>query len=146
MDVLWRADLFDAASLHNGDLVTEDKRFFLIMSDEDGGDTEVDEQAVHLGADADSKRRVEVGERLIEQQDRWPRRDGTGQRDALLLPSRPKGLGRVRMRQIDSKNRREEIFEFIDDVIAPGTILYTNGATAYHRIKDEFDLVDEPIN
>lgn len=58
----------------------------------------------------------------------------------------PKGLGRVRMRQIDSKNRREEIFDFIDDVITPGTILYTDGATAYNRIKDEFDLVHEPIN
>lgn len=146
VDVLRRADLFDAASLHNGDLVTEDKRSFLIMSDEDGGDTEVDEQAVHLCADADSKRRVEVGERLVEEEYRWTRRDRSGEGHALLLPSRPKGLGRVRMCQIDSKNRREEIFEFIDDVIAPGTILYTDGATAYHRIKDEFDLVHEPIN
>ncbi len=58
----------------------------------------------------------------------------------------PKGLGRVRMRRIDSKHRREEIFEFIDDVIAPGTILYTDGAGTYNRIKDEFDIVHEPIN
>jgi transposase-like protein len=58
----------------------------------------------------------------------------------------PKGLGRVRMRQIDSKNRKLEIFEFIDDVIAPGTILYTDGATTYNDIKEQFDVTHQPIN
>jgi transposase-like protein len=58
----------------------------------------------------------------------------------------PKGLGRVRMRQIDSKNRKLEIFDFIDDVIAPGTILYTDGASTYNDIKDQFDVTHEPIN
>ena len=58
----------------------------------------------------------------------------------------PKGLGRVRMRQIDSRNRKLEIFEFIDDVIAPGTILYTDGASTYNDIKEQFDLTHEPIN
>lgn len=58
----------------------------------------------------------------------------------------PKGLGRVRMRQIDSKNRKLEIFDFIDDVIASGTILYTDGASTYNDIKDQFDVTHQPIN
>ena len=58
----------------------------------------------------------------------------------------PKGLGRVRMRQIDSPNRKLEIFDFIDDVIAPGTILYTDGASTYNDIKEQFDVTHEPIN
>ena len=58
----------------------------------------------------------------------------------------PKGLGRVRMRVIDSNAVQPEIEEFAIDVLAPGTILWTDGATHYHRIAKLAGVIHEPIS
>jgi transposase-like protein len=57
----------------------------------------------------------------------------------------PKGLGRVRLRAIDMSRRRDELFEFIRDNIAHGSILYTDGETSYLDITRRLQLQHEPI-
>ncbi len=46
----------------------------------------------------------------------------------------PKGLGRVRMRVIDPAHAKTEIEEFVAEVIEPGSIVWTDGATHYNGI------------
>jgi hypothetical protein len=56
----------------------------------------------------------------------------------------PKGLGRVRMRRIGA-DRKADIFDFAGTVIAPATVLYTDGHTLYHDLSDELEIIHEPI-
>jgi ISXO2-like transposase domain/Transposase zinc-ribbon domain len=56
----------------------------------------------------------------------------------------PKGLGRVRMRRIDM-DRKNDVFAFAADSIAPGTILYTDGDTLYRDLADHIDVTHERI-
>ena len=57
----------------------------------------------------------------------------------------PRGLGRVRMRHIDSQHRKADIFDFVADTIAPGSILHTDGASTYRGIDDHAHVIHEPI-
>lgn len=57
----------------------------------------------------------------------------------------PKGLGRVRMAHI-GKQRRDGVFELAFNGIAPGTVVYTDGASHYVDIADELGLIHQPIN
>lgn len=57
----------------------------------------------------------------------------------------PKGLGRARMRRIDTHNRKDDVFDFVTDTIAPGSVLYTDGAAAYHGIDRHAGVIHEPI-
>jgi len=49
-------------------------------------------------------------------------------------------LGRVRLRQIDKTNRKDELLSFTEDVIAPGTILRTDGEPSYPDIVGRLHL------
>ena len=57
----------------------------------------------------------------------------------------PQGLGRVRMRTIDSADRKLEIFDFAADTIAPDSVLYTDGATTYNHIAAHTGVTHERI-
>jgi transposase-like protein len=57
----------------------------------------------------------------------------------------PKGLGRVRMRRIDTKTRKDDIFRFARDCIAQGTIVYTDGDKLYNGLAKELKVTHEPI-
>ena len=57
----------------------------------------------------------------------------------------PKGLGRVRMRTIDSSDRKLEIFDFAADTIAPGAVLFTDGAGHYNGLATAADITHEAI-
>ncbi len=57
----------------------------------------------------------------------------------------PKGLGRVRMRTIDSAQRKLEIFDFATDTIAAGSVLYTDGSTTYNRLAKHADVTHERV-
>jgi transposase-like protein len=57
----------------------------------------------------------------------------------------PKGLGRVRLRAIDTSHRRDELFEFVRTNIAHGSVLYTDGETSYREITRRLQLRHEPI-
>ena len=57
----------------------------------------------------------------------------------------PRGLGRVRLRQIDMSNRKEELFNFTRDVIAHGSILCTDGEGSYRDITKRLQIVHQPL-
>ena len=55
------------------------------MGDVHGGEADPGVQLVDLGADQVAKPRVEIGQRLVEEDDVGSRDQTTGERDALLL-------------------------------------------------------------
>jgi len=58
----------------------------------------------------------------------------------------PSGFGRVRLAQIDSSQRSAELFEFIRTNLAHGTVLVTDGETAYPPIARRLQIRHEPVN
>ena len=74
--------------VHHCDAITEAHRLLLIVGDQDRGDADVGQQTAHLVAQLHSQGGVEAGERLVEQHDAGLRREGAGQRHALLLAAR----------------------------------------------------------
>ena len=58
----------------------------------------------------------------------------------------PRGFGRVRLVQIDSSQRSDELFEFIRTNIAHGSVLVTDGETAYPAIARRLQIRHEPVN
>jgi transposase-like protein len=60
--------------------------------------------------------------------------------------AQPRGFGRIRLHQIDSSHRSEELFELIRTDIAHGTILVTDGETAYPAITRRLQIRHEPVN
>jgi hypothetical protein len=56
----------------------------------------------------------------------------------------PKGLGRVRMRQVPD-HRKDEVLAFAQECIAPGSIVYTDGATMYKQRPALAGVIHEPI-
>ena len=84
-DLARRADLDDAAVHEDGDAVGERHRLFLVVGDVDGGDAERALQLAQLEAGLEAQLGVEVGERLVEQEQARLANDRARQRDALLL-------------------------------------------------------------
>jgi transposase-like protein len=58
----------------------------------------------------------------------------------------PRGFGRVRLVQIDSSQRSAELFEFIRTNVAHGSVLVTDGETAYPAIARRLQIRHEPVN
>ncbi len=58
----------------------------------------------------------------------------------------PRGFGRVRLARIDSSERSAELFEFIRTNIAHGSVLVTDGETAYPAITRRLQIRHEPVN
>ena len=63
---------------------------------------------------------------------------------AVELPE-PKGLGRIRMRCIDTHRRKDELLAFAKANLAPGTILRTDGEASYHDFPDHLDITHDPV-
>ena len=57
----------------------------------------------------------------------------------------PMGLGRVRMADIDSRHRKDEVIAFARASIAPGTILYTDGDRLYSDLAAELQVTHERL-
>jgi transposase-like protein len=57
----------------------------------------------------------------------------------------PKGLGRVRLAHIDMAAHQVEIGAFANTVIAPGTVLYTDGETSHARWANKMPITHQPI-
>ena len=70
-----RADLGDGAFAHDDDAVAERHGFGLVVRHIDRGDAEHAQQPVEFAAQPVAQSRVERGQRLVEQQHAWPRRD-----------------------------------------------------------------------
>ncbi len=87
IDFMRAAHLLDSALAHDDDLVAQDQRLGLIVSDVDRGDADFALDALELDAHLLAQLEIEIGERLVEQQKTRPRDDGARQRRALLLPA-----------------------------------------------------------
>ena len=85
VDLHRRADLLDAALVHHHDARRHRHRFHLVVGDEDHGGLHALVQAGQLDARAAAQRRVEVGERFVEQERLRLLDDGTADGDALAL-------------------------------------------------------------
>lgn len=57
----------------------------------------------------------------------------------------PRGLGRVRMCQISFRRKHDLVVAFGREVIAPGTILYSDGDRSYAALAKTIDVTHEPI-
>mgnify|MGYP001828095604 CR=1 FL=1 len=57
----------------------------------------------------------------------------------------PKGLGRIRMRRIGS-DRKVGVYGFAEEVIEPGSVVYTDGAPFYADLADDLGVTHHPIN
>ena len=85
VDAVGRADLGDAAAEHHHDAVGHGHRLGLVMGDVDGGDADAPLQVADEDPHLLAQLGVEIGERLVEQQDLRLDHQRAGQRDALLL-------------------------------------------------------------
>ena len=88
VEVQRRADLLDLAVAHDHDLVSHRHGLDLIVRDVDHRGVESVVEVDELGAHLDAELGVEVGERLVEEEDLGIADDGAADRDALALAAR----------------------------------------------------------
>ena len=79
------ADLLDPAVAHHDDAVAHAQRLDLVVRDVEGRHAEPLLQLDDFGAHLHAQRRVEVGERLVHQEDARLAHDGAAERHALPL-------------------------------------------------------------
>ena len=80
-----RADLFQRARVHHGDLVGHRQGFFLIVRHEQERDADAALEVAQFAADLFAQLGIERGERFVEQQDVGLEHDGAGESDSLTL-------------------------------------------------------------
>jgi hypothetical protein len=85
IEVVGHIPLLDAALVHDADLVGHGEGFVLVVGDHDRGHALALQDLAHLDRQAFAQADIEVGERLVEQDQFRPRRQRAGQRHALLL-------------------------------------------------------------
>ena len=88
VDRLRRAFLDDPAGIHHQHAVGQDHRLALVVRDEDRRDADPRLDLLQLEAHLVAPPRVEIGERLVEQQHVGIADERPAQRDALLLAAR----------------------------------------------------------
>ena len=91
---------------------------------------------------------VEIDQTFIggrSQVRRAPRYDNKAEVVIAVERRHPRGLGRARLRQIDSNDRKNELLLFAQDSIAHGTILYSDGDRAYRDITKQLQLRHERV-
>ena len=88
VDVHRRADLLGDAGIHDDQPVGQGHRLDLVVGDVERGDAELALQALDLEPHLHPQLGVEVGERLVEQEDRRLAHDGAAHGDALALAAR----------------------------------------------------------
>ena len=115
VDLARRADLDDAAFIHHRDLVRKRKRLGLVVRDVDGREIEVALQPLELGAHAVAQLGVEVGERLVEQQELRLHHQGAREREPLLLAAGE--LGGVAIDQLLERDRVQHAHDLVADVL-----------------------------
>src|SRR5439155_13091888 len=86
IEVARRTLLHDPAGLHHGDAMGQEERLALIVRDVDRGDAEPPLQLPQLDAHPLAQLRIEVRERLVEEQDLRTAHQRPCEREALLLP------------------------------------------------------------
>ena len=71
VDGLWVADLVNEALLHDDDAVGKCHGLGLVVRDVDGRDARLLLDAADLAAHVHTQLGIQVGERLVEEQDAW---------------------------------------------------------------------------
>ena len=113
VDFARRADLLDMALVHHRDRVRERERLALVVGHVDRGDPELALQAFQLEAHQLAQLRVEVGERLIEEQQLRLHDERPREREALLLAARE--LGRLAVGKLVQLHRRQHAQHLVAD-------------------------------
>ena len=88
VDILGRTDLLDAAVMHQHNPIGQRHRFHLIVRDINRGGAHALAQLLDLGAHLHAEPRIEVGQRLVEQEHLGLADDCTPHRHALPLAAR----------------------------------------------------------
>ncbi len=102
VELLGGRHLEHPAVAYHGDAVRERKRFFLIVRDVHGRDSQVLLQLADLGTHLYPDLRIEVRQRLVQEQDVRVQHEGAGERDALLLAAGElAGITELEARQVD---------------------------------------------
>ena len=87
VDLTGRADLLDAAGIHDGDPVRHGERLLLVVRHEDQGHAEILLDLLQLELHLLPQLAIERAERLVTEQDGRLDHQRPGQRHALLLPA-----------------------------------------------------------
>ena len=87
-DLLWGGDLLDDAVLHDHDAIAEGHGLGLVVSDVDERTLDLVAQFDELGTHLVTKLGVQVGQRLVHQEDLGVTHDGAADGDALTLAAR----------------------------------------------------------
>ncbi len=87
-DFLGRSDLNHLTVLHDGDARSHANRFVQVVGNEQGGLAHRAGEFQELVLQPPANERVQRRERLVHQEDLGVRREGAGQADALLHPTR----------------------------------------------------------
>ena len=85
VDVVGAAALFDAAVVHDDDLVGHFEGFFLVVGDEDAGDAQFVVDVAQPGAQFFAHFGIERAEGFVEQEEFGFDGEGAGEGDALAL-------------------------------------------------------------
>src|SRR5438132_1988693 len=88
IEVVRRAQLLDLAGAHADDAIRHRGRLDLVVGDQDRRDTELLLERLDLGPHGQTERRVEIGERLVEEQELRLLDKGARRRLPLLLTAR----------------------------------------------------------
>jgi hypothetical protein len=110
--------LDDAALRHHRHVVAEHERLVLVVGHEHAGDAEVGEEGVDLAPHLHPQRRVEVRERLVEQEHAGAGSERPGQRHALLLAA-----GQRRRQPVAEAGEPDEGEGLVDAAAAVGIAL-----------------------
>ena len=113
VDVFGRAELVDPAAVHDRDLVGRGHRLGLVMGDIDGSVAILVMQTADLEPHFFAQIRIEIGQRLVEQQRLRFDDQGARQRDALLLSAGE--FAGIALRQRVELGRRQNRREFFRD-------------------------------
>ncbi len=98
-----RADLLEPAAVHHRDAIAHCHRLDLVVRDVDGGGADLLLQALDLAARLHAQLRVEVGQRLVHEEDARIAYERPAQRHPLLLAARE--LARLALEQLAELER-----------------------------------------
>ena len=109
IDLIRRADLLNAATVHHHHAVCHLQRLLLVMCHEHAGDLHFVVQPPQPASQLLTHLRIQRAERFVQQQDARLNRQRAGQCDALPLPTRK--LRGIALRQALQTNKLQQLLD-----------------------------------